>query len=81
MSAAPVRTTHTPYQSLFNRIQAVIMSPSAQSRRSACLYRCPDEDPNLWDQLIDDMAQVDSLRTERLDGGGVRLTWDTTPAD
>ena len=80
MSATQRKTTVNPYQSLVNRIQRAILAPAAQSERSVCLYRSPDEDESLWGQLIDEMGEADSVRTELLEDGGVRVTWDP-PSD
>lgn len=76
MSNAQRKVSVNPYQSLVNRIQRAILAPSSQAERSVCLYRSPDEDVYLWDQLIDEMGEADSVRTERLEDGGVRVTWD-----
>jgi len=80
MAAPQRKPAINPYQSLVNRIQRVIMSPSAQAERSACLYKSPDESEALWDQLIDEMALADSVHVEHMEGGGVRVTWEA-PAD
>ncbi|WP_341959229.1 DUF1654 domain-containing protein [Pseudomonas sp. RC10] len=81
MSATSRKPATNPYQSLVNRIQRAIMAPAAQLERTVCLYRSPDEDEGLWDQLIDEMSEADSVRTERLEDGGVRVTWDPPTDD
>lgn len=80
MSNAHRKAAINPYQSLVNRIQRAILAPSAQTERSVCLYRSPDEDVFLWDQLIDEMGEANSVRIERLEDGGVKVTWDP-PSD
>ncbi|WP_122341440.1 DUF1654 domain-containing protein [Pseudomonas caricapapayae] len=72
---------NSPYQSLVQRIQRVITSPAAQSARSACLYRAPGECEHLWDALIDELGEAESVRTEVIESGGVRVTWDPPSAD
>jgi len=69
-----------PYQSMLNRVQRAIMSPAAQVNRSVCLYRLPEEEPQVWDQLIDDISENNWVRAEHLDDGGIRLTWEP-PSD
>lgn len=76
MSAVLRHPVSNPYQSMHQRIQGIITSPAAQLARSACLYRSPDESEQLWDNLIDQLAEASSVRTERMDDGGVRVTWD-----
>ncbi|QXG34012.1 DUF1654 domain-containing protein [Pseudomonas viridiflava] len=71
----------SPYQSLAQRIQRVITSPAAQSARSAYLYRAPEESEHLWDVLIDELGEAESVRTQALECGGVRVTWDPPSAD
>ncbi|MBD8493855.1 DUF1654 domain-containing protein [Pseudomonas syringae] len=81
MSSAQRKPAISPYQAMANRIQLVITSPSAQTERTACIYRSPDEDEAIWDQLIDELDQADSVRVESLGGNGVRVTWDPPLAD
>jgi hypothetical protein len=76
MAAPQRKPAANPYQSMVNRVQRAILSPAAQTDRSVFLYRSPDEDEFLWDQLIDEMGEADAVRTERQEGGGVRVTWD-----
>lgn len=58
----------------------VINSPRAQSDRCAEIARQPDESPDDWQQLLEELETLDHVTMIPLDDGAVRLCWNPEEA-
>ncbi|HFH3077160.1 DUF1654 domain-containing protein [Pseudomonas aeruginosa] len=78
---ALVQHTPSPYELLALRIQTQLLTPRAQLERRSVISRMPGEPEDAWLQLLDELAQEDSLTiTHRLDGS-VELAWPHAATD
>jgi hypothetical protein len=68
------------YELLGQRIQRAINAPRAQSERCAEISRQPDESPDDWARLLEELETVEHLTMIPLDGGAVRLRWNPEEA-
>lgn len=68
------------YEQLAQRIQKIINSPAAQRARSALLIRQPNETPEDWQRLLDEIAENDNVTLAWRDDGGIQLFW-VVPSD
>lgn len=70
----------TAYEQLAHRVQKIINAPAAQRSRSALLFRQPQETPEAWQQLLDEIAENDNVTLAWRDDGGIQLFW-VVPSD
>lgn len=63
------------YELLGTRIQKIINSTGAQTSKRAVIYKAPDESPDDWAQLLEDIAEADNVTVTHQDGGGVQISW------
>ncbi|MFJ2362502.1 DUF1654 domain-containing protein [Pseudomonas sp. NPDC087697] len=63
------------YELLGTRIQKIINSTGAQTSKRAFIYKAPDESPDDWAQLLEDIAAADNVTVAHQDGGGVQISW------
>lgn len=69
-----------PYERLAQRVQKIINGPTAQRSRSALLVRQPDESPEDWQRLLDEISENDNVTLAWRDDGGIQLFW-VVPSD
>ncbi len=67
------------YQRLVRRVNRAITTPRAQRERQANLARDPDDRPEDWDRLLDEIQQAEGVVLTRRSDGSVYVTW--RPAD
>ncbi|MFS0827659.1 DUF1654 domain-containing protein [Pseudomonas phoenicis] len=77
-STAP--QTPSSYVQLGTRIQKIINGPTAQRSKAALIYRLPDESPQDWETLLEEIAENDNVTLAHRDDGGVQVFW-TVPKD
>jgi hypothetical protein len=70
----------TAYEQLAQRVQKIINGPTAQRARSALLVRQPQESPEDWQRLLDEIAENDNVTLAWRDDGGIQLFW-VVPSD
>ena len=63
------------YHRLVRRVNRVISTPRAQRERQANLAREPDDRPEDWDRLLDEIQQADGVVLTRCSDGSVYVTW------
>lgn len=63
------------YHRLVRRVNRAITTPRAQRERQANLARQPDERPEDWDRLLDEILQADGVAMTRRTDGSVYVTW------
>lgn len=71
----------SPYELLALRIQKQLLTPSAQLERRAVISRMPDEPEEAWLQLLDELAQEDSLSITRQQDSSIELAWPHPATD
>lgn len=71
----------SPYELLALRVQRQLLTPTAQLARRAVINRMPDEPEAAWLQLLDELAQEDSLTITRQQDGSVELAWPHPATD
>ena len=65
----------SPYELLALRVQKQLLTPRAQLERRSVIARMPDEPEEAWLQLLDELAQEDSVTLTRLQDGTVEVSW------
>lgn len=65
----------SPYERMALRVQKIINAPPAQRTRSALLFKHPDESPEDWRRLLDEIAENDNVTLAWRDDGGIQLFW------
>lgn len=63
------------YHRLVRRVNRAISTPRAQRERQANLAREPDDRPEDWDRLLDEIQQADGVAMIRRNDGSVYVTW------
>ncbi|MFF7709305.1 DUF1654 domain-containing protein [Pseudomonas sp. NPDC007930] len=63
------------YAQLGQRVQKIINSTAAQTRRSALLFRQDDESPEDWQRMLDEISENDNVTLAWRDDGGIQLFW------
>ena len=63
------------YHRLVRRVNRTISTPRAQRERQANLAREPDDRPEDWDRLLDEIQQADGVAMTRRSDGSVYVTW------
>ncbi|SFU48620.1 DUF1654 domain-containing protein [Halomonas korlensis] len=66
----------TPYALLGQRIQRVINAPKAQSNQRVEIARLPDESPDDWGRLIEELETLEHVTLTPLEDGAMRLVWN-----
>ncbi|MEE3636499.1 DUF1654 domain-containing protein [Pseudomonas sp. AL 58] len=84
--AKPASKPQTPtlpssYEMLGMRIQKIINSTGAQTSKSALLERRPDDLPEDWDRLIDEISENDNVTLAHRDDGNVQIFWTVPKED
>nr|WP_282445115.1 DUF1654 domain-containing protein [Pseudomonas sp. W2Jun17] len=72
-SAAPAAPD--AYQRLAIRVQKIINSTNAQKAKTALLFRLPDEPEDVWQRLLEEIAENDNVTLAYRDDGGVQIFW------
>ncbi|VVO85706.1 hypothetical protein PS870_02043 [Pseudomonas fluorescens] len=76
--AAKVSKPPTPPSSfdlMAMRVQKIINSTGAQASKRATIYKSPDESPDDWAQLLEDIGEADNVTVAHQDDGGVQIFW------
>ncbi|WP_313226745.1 DUF1654 domain-containing protein [Stutzerimonas chloritidismutans] len=63
------------YSRLVRRVNRAITTPRALRERQANLAREPDDRPEDWDRLLDEIQQADDVAMTRRTDGSVYVTW------
>ncbi|VVO79053.1 hypothetical protein PS870_01692 [Pseudomonas fluorescens] len=63
------------YELMGMRIQKIINSTGAQASKRATIYKSPDESPDDWAQLLEDIGEADNVTVAHQDDGGVQIFW------
>lgn len=63
------------YHRLLRRVNRAITTPRAQRERQANLARKPDDRPEDWDRLLDEIQQADGVAVTRLSDDSIYVTW------
>ncbi|MFJ7312548.1 DUF1654 domain-containing protein [Pseudomonas sp. NPDC098747] len=73
-------TSPNSYELLGLRVQKLITTPVAQKRRSVLVNKMPDECPDDWSRLLDDIAETENVSLSRDENGGALVSW-SVPAN
>lgn len=63
------------YEQLGARIQKIINSTGSQTSKRAVIYKTPDESPDDWAQLLEDIAEADNVTVAHQEDGGMQISW------
>lgn len=63
------------YHRLVRRVNRVLNSPTAQRERQANLRPIPDDNPDDWERLLEEIEQAEGVRMLRRADGSVHLIW------
>ncbi len=63
------------YHRLVRRVNRAITTPRAQRERQANLAPHPEDRPEDWDRLLDEIQQADGVVLTKRSDGSVYLTW------
>lgn len=63
------------YGRLVRRISHLITTPRAQYERQANLARQPDDRPEDWERLLDEIQQTDGVSMTKRPDGTVYVRW------
>lgn len=63
------------YELMGMRVQKIINSTGAQASKRATIYKSPDESPDDWAQLLEDIDEADNVTVAHQDDGGVQIFW------
>ncbi|WP_417585377.1 DUF1654 domain-containing protein [Pelagibacterium sp.] len=63
------------YGRLVRRINHLITTPRAQYERQANLTRQPDDRPEDWERLLEEIEQTDNVTMRRWPDGSVHVIW------
>ncbi len=66
------------YGRLVRRINHLITTPRAQYERQANLVRHPDDRPEDWERLMDEIQQADGVSLTKRPDGSVHVRWRAT---
>ncbi len=73
--SAALFAAENSYERMALRVQKIINAPPAQRTRSALLFKQPDESPEDWRRLLDEIAENDNVTLAWRDDGGIQLFW------
>ncbi|AJO77738.1 MULTISPECIES: DUF1654 domain-containing protein [Pseudomonas] len=71
----PAAAPPSSYERLGLRVQKIINSPAAQKAKAALIFRQPDEMPDEWERLLEEIAENDNVTLAYRDDGGVQVFW------
>lgn len=63
------------YNRLVRRVSLAITAPTAQRERQANLRPGPDDRPEDWERLLEEIEQADSVTMRRRPDGSVHVIW------
>ncbi|WP_349569454.1 DUF1654 domain-containing protein [Azotobacter salinestris] len=69
------QTQISSYDRLVRRINQVITSPRAQIERQAALSPAPNDRPEDWERLLDEIREAENVSMIRQEDGSVHLQW------
>ncbi|QLG93555.1 DUF1654 domain-containing protein [Pseudomonas yamanorum] len=72
---AAVPKPPSSYELMGMRVQKIINSTGAQASKRAVIYKSPDESPDDWAQLLEDIDEADNVTVAHQDDGGVQIFW------
>lgn len=65
------------YGRLVRRINHLITTPRAQYERQANLTRQPDDRPEDWERLLEEIQQTDGVSMSRRPDGSIHVCWQS----
>lgn len=63
------------YSRLVRRVNLTITAPTAQRERQANLRPGPDDRPEDWERLLEEIEQTDNVTMRRRPDGSVHVIW------
>lgn len=63
------------YHRLVRRVSLAITAPTAQRERQANLRPGPDDRPEDWERLLEEIEQADNVTMRRRPDGSVHVIW------
>lgn len=63
------------YSRLVRRVNLALMAPTAQRERQANLRPGPDDRPEDWERLLEEIEQADNVTMRRRPDGSVHVIW------
>lgn len=63
------------YNRLVHRVNRLITTPRAQVERQANLAPHPDDLPEDWERLLDEIQQTDGVAITRRPDGSIHVRW------
>lgn len=63
------------YTRLVRRVNLTICAPTAQRERQANLRPGPDDRPEDWERLMEEIEQADNVTMRRRPDGSVHVIW------
>lgn len=73
--SAAHQTQISTYERLLRRVNLVLTSPRAQRERQACLSPAPDDRPEDWERLLDEIQDSENVSMTQQTDGSVHLRW------
>lgn len=63
------------YSRLVRRVNLALAAPTAQRERQANLRPGPDDRPEDWERLLEEIEQADNVTMRRRPDGSVHVIW------
>ncbi len=63
------------YEHVGRRIQKMVSDPKVQKHQAVNITRRPEEAPEAWERVIQELDETDGITVERLDDQSVRIGW------
>lgn len=63
------------YHRLVRRVNRSLINPSVLHRRQAVLRPAPEDRPEDWERLVDEIEQTEGARLDRRPDGSVCVCW------
>ncbi|WP_311969322.1 DUF1654 domain-containing protein [Pseudomonas baltica] len=77
MLAQPAFTKKDPgsYAEIGSRLQKIIADPKVQRLQEVTVSRLPDERPEEWRRVLDDISGTHGIRVDETDEAAVKIGW------
>ncbi len=63
------------YRRIGNRIQKIVAAPGVQKTQAAIVSRAPDENEDMWNRVLSEIAETDGVDVDQLQDGTTRIGW------
>ncbi|WP_213881688.1 DUF1654 domain-containing protein [Pseudomonas sp. dw_358] len=63
------------YEDIGHRVQRIITDPKVQKVQSVTVTRLPDERPEDWRRLMEEISETAGIQVEPLGGDSIKIGW------